>query len=81
VVWVWLWWLGGILFLYVLSTGPVLMMVERGLIRSGQPGWRAAGIVYWPVSWAYQKTALHKPFGMYWHLWAPRLIDSKGNSK
>jgi hypothetical protein len=78
-VWVWLCWLGAILVLYVLSTGPVAMMAGKKPTGRGGPVWWAIGIVYQPVSWAAEKTPLGKPLGIYWHLWAPEWYDSEGN--
>jgi hypothetical protein len=77
-VWVWLCWLGAIVLLYVLSTGPVIMMASKVVIRQG-PVIRVLIVVYWPVVWAYEETPLHRPIGIYWHLWAPDICDSKGN--
>jgi len=78
-VWVWLCWLAGAVILYVLSTGPVLILEDRGVISPGGP---ASGVIrsfYSPVRWAMGETLLRKPLGMYWHLWAPKQFDSKGN--
>jgi hypothetical protein len=80
-VWVWLCWLAGILVLYVLSSGPVWMMVDKKLLHFGTLGWRAVQVVYWPLGWAGDRTLLRKPLEMYWHLWAPGVFDSKGNMK
>jgi hypothetical protein len=63
--------------LYVLSFGPVfLMMVNRKVT----PAWGGAlYVVCVPWTWAYEKTPLHKPIGMYMHLWCPRTFDKKGD--
>jgi hypothetical protein len=78
---VWLCWAAGIVVLYILSTGPVIMMFEKRVLRPGGHGERAVQIVYWPVDRANQQPLLSKPLGMYWHLWAPKLYDAQGNRK
>jgi len=50
-----------VLLLYVLSVGPVMMMVRKGRI-SPKSGF--VNRFYQPLNWAYQKTPLHKPLGM-----------------
>jgi hypothetical protein len=65
----WLWWLGLVLASYVLSTGPVAMMEEKQLIHNNTPLYGFLCILYRPVIWAYLETPLHKPLGIYWHLW------------
>jgi len=66
-----------ILVLYVLSSGPVVRLVRQGRIS------RSNGVfierVYGPVAWAYERTPLHKPLGMYFHLWAPKSFDKNGD--
>ena len=80
-VWVWLCWLAGIVVLYVLSTGPVVMMEGRKFIAEGSPTERGLIIFYAPVRWAQDETLLSKPLGWYWHLWAAALFDSHGDPK
>ena len=81
-VWVWLCWLGGILVLYILSVGPVMLMQEKKLLRFGTSEWRVVQVVYWPVELACEEDSFfRKPFFMYLHLWAPGRFDSKGNIK
>src|ERR1039457_3875629 len=75
-LWVSLCWLGVIVMLYLLSTGPSMMMIERGIFTYKSPGGKTADLFYRPAGWAYRSTLLHKPLGMYWHLWAPHLINS-----
>ena len=79
--WGWVLWPGTVLLLYVLGSGPVMMMKEEKLIPYGDPGSRAAEIVYWPVDWAFWETPLRKPIGMYWRLWAPEWCDAQENIK
>jgi hypothetical protein len=67
-----------ILFLYVLSWGPVMMMKEKGRISSSD------GFVwnfYAPLAWAYFGAPLHKPLGLYLHLWVPKYFDKDGNER
>jgi hypothetical protein len=80
-VWAWFAWLGGILFLYFLRTGPVVMMEGRKIIREGSPTERFCIIVHAPVRWAQDETLLSKPLGLYWHLWAPNLFNSHGDPR
>jgi hypothetical protein len=75
-----LFWLGVILLLYVLSAGPLVMMQEKHLIRYNSIEGPVIWAVYSPLSWAYYKTLLHQPLGMYLHLWAPGHFDGKGNT-
>jgi hypothetical protein len=65
-----------VLIIYVLSSGPVsVIMDKRTSSRSNQLVRR----FYKPLSWAYNKTPLHKPLGMYAHLWEPKFFDKNGN--
>jgi len=36
--------------------------------------------IYAPWTWAYNNTPLHKPFGMYLHLWCRDIYDRNGES-
>jgi len=65
--------------LYVLSVGPVAMLVEKKLIGPSTLTTEFLTTFYKPLEWAYNKTMLHKPLGLYYHLWIPSVIDSKGN--
>ena len=55
-----------VLLLYVLSIGPVAMMQSNGTISLKN---QFVKTLYTPLGWAYYKTPLHKPLGMYMHLW------------
>jgi hypothetical protein len=68
-------WPSVILLLYMLSWGPVLRMWDDGRISHRN---RFVGRLYAPVNWAYFKTPLHKPLGMYTHLWSPEHFDNNG---
>jgi hypothetical protein len=74
-------WLSAILVLYVLSSGPVEMMEAKGRIVGGSSTHTFLVNLYSPFRWAYSHTLLHKPLGMYLHMWSPRQFDSKGNRK
>jgi hypothetical protein len=66
-----------VLLFYVLSFGPVQMMMEKGHIqRTNEFVWK----FYKPLILAYWKTPLHKPLGMYCRLWSPKHFDKNGDS-
>jgi hypothetical protein len=82
--WVWLCWVGAILLLYVLSTGPAMRMEqkEHAFMPYGSRAYRAFYTYYWgPVHWVSENTPLQKPLIMYWHLWAPDRFDNRRNGK
>lgn len=53
--------------LYVLSMGPVVMMVEKTGVGREQ-----VELVYMPVIWLHDNTPLEKPLEMYGELWGWR---------
>ena len=61
--------------LYVMSSG----LAWRSVPGTGI-GPRLLDTVYRPLVWSYQYTPLHKPIGMYWHLWQPELFLKNGNT-
>lgn len=76
-------WAGVVLVLYVLSFGPVAMIGRKleptGLFRSHPRFFELIHRPYYaPLGWAYYKTPLHKPLGMYMHLWCPQSFDKHG---
>ena len=79
--WGWVFWPGLVLVLYVLSFGPVLMLVDKQILRPDGPECRVIEIVYRPVMWAANETPLHKPLIMYLGLWAPSLFHNPGDWK
>jgi hypothetical protein len=79
--WGWVFCLGAILLLYVLSTGPVVLMLNKRPPAASSPVWQVIVIVYAPVDWAYRKTTLQRPIEMYLRLWVPKVYKRKGNSK
>lgn len=70
-------WLALVLALYVLSWGPAFMMYDRGMLRSPSAQ-KIARIVYGPLGAAYNTALLHRPLGMYLHLWSKH-FDEIGN--
>lgn len=65
-----------VLALYALSYGPYQKIVVRRSIPWEPP---FSANMYSPLGWIYWKTPLHKPLGMYLHLWSPKDFDAKGN--
>ena len=59
---------------YVLSYGPVLRIAKS---RESRQTFQVLSYVYGPWDAAYQ-TPLHKPLGLYMHIWCPMLFDSHG---
>jgi hypothetical protein len=64
----WICWPGIVLLLYILSSGPFWMMVDKKIIRYHTSRWRAGQILYGPLGNAYAATFIRKPLGIYWHL-------------
>ena len=56
-----------------------MMVSGKRNISNGHPVAQVLRVVYGPVEWAYAKTLLHKPMGLYHHLWVPGVIDRQGN--
>src|SRR4051794_41097410 len=53
----------GMLVIYVLSVGPFVMLGRSGHLTNR---WlEVAGTFYVPIEWAYEKTPLRKPLGLY----------------
>jgi hypothetical protein len=82
--WTWLVWMAVAVLVCLLSSGPVIWLAGRGYFRPGYPLGGTVNqvvlVVYKPVALAYNHTILHKPIGLYLHLWAPILVDRKGNT-
>lgn len=70
----WVVWPSVILVLYVLSVGPFVMLNDKGKISHSN----FFETLYWPLAWAYLQTPLHKPLGMYLHLWSKH-FDKNGD--
>jgi hypothetical protein len=79
----WLGWFGAVVLVYFLSSGPVGRMAAKGHFGPGRPLGGAVKDVavdlYYPITLAYHDTFLHKPIGLYLHLWAPTIVDATGN--
>jgi hypothetical protein len=69
-------WLFVFFVLYVLGYGPVEMMAAKRHYRGGSVLVRE---FYRPLRWVYNTTPIHKPLGMYLHLWAPKYYDKNGD--
>jgi hypothetical protein len=69
-------WAGVVVLAYFLSIGPFVMMEDKRGWRWSHPRW--LDTLYFPTSWAYTNTRLHKPIGMYLHMWCPKPWDSNG---
>jgi hypothetical protein len=67
-----------ILFLYVFSFGPMQMILDANRLNPSVED--ALKAVYHPMWPAYVKTPLHKPLGIYLHLWLPDQIDKNGDA-
>lgn len=71
-------WPSLILLLYVLSFGPFMLLYSYNEVS---PYNKIMWNFYRPVTWAYDETPLHKPLGMYLHIWMPKVFDKNGDSK
>jgi hypothetical protein len=72
-------WAGAVLMWYVLSVGPVYLACEK-LSPGGIRASRFVVALYEPVFWAYGHTPLHKPLGVYLHLWIPGHFGKNGET-
>ncbi|MGO8930969.1 MAG: hypothetical protein ACLQU3_29285 [Limisphaerales bacterium] len=72
-------WLAVVVVLYIMSIGPAMMIADKMNISNPQPAAQFFTTFYKPIEWAYANTLLHKPIGLYYHLWVPSVIDSHGN--
>jgi hypothetical protein len=70
-------WLAVIFVAYILSAGPVAMMDGRGCL--GFTTSRAVSLFYKPFALFYEHTFLHRPLGMYLHLWSGNQYDDEGD--
>ena len=71
-------WTFAIFVLYLLSFGPVRLLGVKGMYSSSTK--RVVNHFYAPWIWAYNNSPLHKPLGMYLHLWCPEIYDRNGES-
>ena len=63
-----------ILLVYVLSVGPVVMLVDKKVIAPTSK----LKMFYQPLERLYGQAPFHKPLGLYLHLWSAR-FDGKGD--
>src|SRR5947207_1226423 len=66
-------WAVVVVMVYVLSSRPMSMFAARSDREIS-----IITVTYLPLSWAYLDTPLHKPLGLYWHLWSPTRFDRQG---
>lgn len=71
-------WPLAVLIVYLLCIGPFVMLVDRQVVSGKMEA--MLEVIYAPVEWAYDNTPLHKPIGMYLHLWSKR-FNAKGDQK
>lgn len=65
-----------LLLLYILSIGPVAVLFARGKLSPAIED--KIKVLYFSLLWAYYETPLHKPLGIYFHLWDPKDFDKNG---
>jgi hypothetical protein len=79
-IWIWLCYLGLSVMLYVLSSGPVVMAVQKPVFPYNSLPDRVLVTYLSPMIRVHNANPLiGKAIGMYWHLWVPKSTDSKGN--
>ncbi len=70
---VWAFWLGVAVLVYVLSVGPVVLVLDK-MRWLNRPATEAAlNKVYAPLVWAHEHTPLRKPLDWYIALWDKNL--------
>lgn len=70
-------WAGVVLLMYFLSMGPYVALDYKSW--QGRPSWLSFfDTLYYPLYWAYGRTPLRKPIGLYLHLWCPQAFDKDG---
>ena len=55
--------------LYLLSTGPVILLMEKTNGFGGHISWDALRQFYAPLTWLYDHTFMKAPIDLYLHLW------------
>jgi hypothetical protein len=73
-------WPAMVLVLYFLSLGPVSKLPHHGPANVQSRGEKIIWVMYGPWWWAYFHTPLHKPLGLYMHVWGD-LFDKSGELK
>ena len=66
------------IIVYFLSAGPVHMILNQKTIRGFAD--EALGYLYAPWRFVYFRSPLHRPIGMYMHMWSPDIFDKKGHT-
>jgi hypothetical protein len=67
---VWVCWSLGLLLLYFLSYGPVVLYEGRHPLQ-GKGLQEFIHAFYQPWLWTYDHTIFHRPLQLYLHLWTP----------
>lgn len=62
----------GLPLLYLLSTGPVILMMDKTNGFGGVVTWDMLREFYQPVEWLYEHTFLKQPIELYLQLWRVR---------
>jgi hypothetical protein len=63
------------LMMYFLSAGPAFRIANK---YPDCPGDVAMNLLYYPWFALYSETPMHKPLGLYMHLWMPEAFDKDG---
>src|ERR1041385_8442679 len=69
------WGVGGVM-VYVLGSGPAFRYLWHD---PSTPLYEVISYGYSPLRWAQWKTPLHKPLGIYWHIWCPKIYKLEGD--
>ena len=59
----------GLPLLYLLSTGPVLSIMDKTNGFGGKVSWSTVLAFYRPVGWLYDHTSMRRPIELYMQLW------------
>jgi hypothetical protein len=70
-------WAAALLLFYALSSGPCLMLSRNGTFPDALIGCLVT--FYSPLLRAHKTKLLHKPIGLYFHIWCPIAFDSNGD--
>jgi hypothetical protein len=67
-----------VVMVYFLSGGPIFRLGDLATFKSPKAVYFLSHF-YAPWTYLYDNTMLHKPLGMYLHLWRPDLVDKNGD--
>lgn len=67
--WTWLFWFGVVAVVYVLSIGPVLLLMKKQGWPKSAATERILDVIYAPLDWAAKNTPLGTPLDWYCDLW------------